>query len=603
VLPLGSSELGSMWSVFLTVLQPIGTSIPGGIAVANVKLYVNLLNDYELVVPTFQGKKLIANSALKSLAPSLHASIGEGRGSAIAGKVASVAEVLSKVPIIGSFAGPVSLVARGAESILDFFGFTRKNDEKSPSVVVSRSVTNVARVDGTDPSEMSALSICNSVTIDPAARGFESEDCMSYGSLFPRWTLIKTFDWTMLSTSDEVLATIPVTPSYGISLVDPAGDGIHFTTAGFVGLPFAYWRGGMKYKILIPVSKMHRGALQIIWVPIGADPTVEVTNRSLNRIVDISCEGDINISIGFARDEPYLQNRIVTDDLLIFPTGTTNGFLSFKVVNPLVSQSETANTRVFVFACADTDMDFAMPRDELKFGTTEVSDFVIRSSILLQGKALGDDLSVTTDVVEVLVPPTGTFPSKDLLWGETINSVRSLMQKPSMLDRLITSGSALTSNVDYPNYFLIPGIVSTTYASILPVWTWAGYYRALFYGISGSERYKIFPKDQTWVGVSRTFRRALSTIVSTMSPMTFSGSHRGCEFVIPYYQPRKFVPSYSQDERDDGIHVSVFQQSLNTTSQETVVYYSLGPDVAVTSFRQVPKVIFTTTPLAVTNWF
>lgn len=610
-LPLGSAELAAMWKVYIHCLKPIGTSIPNGVTTGYIKIYINLIQDYELTVPVFQARKLIANKALKTLAPSIHASIGEGKGSALVGKVAEFAEAASKLPVIGAFAGPAAVVARGAQSILDYFGFTRDSNESVPIAVVNRSVTNVARLDGPDPSEIAALSMNNAVTIDPAARGFQSEDCMATADLYPRWTLVDSFDWTTLMASDTIIGSVPVTPSFGRAFSGTGFEGIHFTTAGYVGLPFSFWRGTMEYRIIIPVSKTHRGTVQLIWVPIGANPAVDVTNRSLNRIVDITSESEVVLSIGYARDEPYLENRLMTKSMAILPEGAANGFLSIKVINPLLAQSSTSNTKIFVYARANPDMDFALPRDLVSFGASTIASYVIRTQVALQSKmvlqsgAIGDDILVTNESPEPLVPTPNTYPGAELLWGESINSVRGLMQKPSQINRSSTIGTNITVTSHFPNYFLLPGQASAVYTSVLPVWTWIGYYRGLFYGVSGSERYKLLPRDQAWAGMSRTLclTNDLVSYVSTLAPMTFTGSHRGAEFLLPYYQPKKFISSYCNDDRLDRVHIRLMMSSLNTNTQLTAIYVSAGPDITATSFRQVPSVIFNTTPLAATAWY
>lgn len=607
-LAIEDADLANMWSIFFTCLQPIGTAVPGGVSVCNLKVYASLLSDYELVIPRFQAKhKLIANETMKKLAPGLHASVGEGKGSAMANTIADVAEMVSKVPVVGAFAGPVSAVARAAAGVLDFFGFTRDSDEKTPTPFYTRSVTNVARLDGTDASEIAALSITNSVTYDPAARGFDSKDCMSFADLCNRWTLIKVYEWNMSMNGLDFLGTaIPVTPSYCMVDGGIVSNDFHLTTAGFVALPFAYWRAPMEYKIVIPVSKMHRGSLQIIWAPIGSTPfgDTDVTNRSLNRIIDVNAETEITLSVGFNRDEPYLQNRLCVDGMAIFPVGSTNGFLFFRVVNPLVAQTTTADTRVFVFARTNA-LEIAMPRDNINgvIGDT----FSLRSDLVLQGKgASGDDLDRETGVSNVLVPDPGAYPGMELHWGEKVTSVRALMQKPSQIETIEFSGDNNLANFVMPRYYMIPGQFSDV-VGLTPYFTWMGYYRALFYGISGSERFKLFPDRFCWLGVSRTFTANSDTFVPTLAPMSYSGPHNGYEVVVPFYYPRKFLPAYSNIETPGGVGIKTFISIVGlpsaTINTKVVPYVSAGPDISVTSFRQVPLLTLDNNPDPAKTWW
>jgi len=52
-----------------------------------------------------------------------------------------------------------------------------------------------------------------------------------------------------------------VTPGLA-SLAGPASTGARFfSTGGYVGLPFDYWRGDMEIMVEVLASPMHRGSL------------------------------------------------------------------------------------------------------------------------------------------------------------------------------------------------------------------------------------------------------------------------------------------------------------------------------------------------------
>ena len=393
-----------------------------------IKFYVSML-DVEMAVPHYQGKhKMVANDAMKTYAPKVHSLIGEGKGSKMAGQIADVAGQLSKVPVIGQFASGVEWASRGAEAVLDFFGFTRDTREVPPTSIVVRSVANVARLNGQDSTvECAALDGENLVTIDPHARGFRSEDDSAFASLFPRWTLVKTASWATTDATGAILFSIPVTPFYGIHKVPSYVDGtaVQLPVAGYIGLPFAYWRGTMVYKFVIPVSSLHRGCIQILWGTQHDNPIGEVTNVALNHVRDVTAGMEFTVRVGFAIKDPVCVSRIITDAIPITPTGASNGWLYVKVVNPLVSPNPTAGTSIHVFAAADPDMQFFAPRDHVRYMDSIAAprEYDMVRSLRLQG-TLGNGKE--DEAVIDLVPVSTVYPVKELLAGEAFGSYPGL---------------------------------------------------------------------------------------------------------------------------------------------------------------------------------
>jgi len=599
------SDFASMWQVSLSCLYPVSTAVAGGIVTGNIRVYASLV-DYELTIPHFQAKKSHDHDDHADMPKLVH----RGKASAVAGAVASVAEAAAQIPIIGSYAQTAGFVARTAESVLSYFGFTRESQEATPIPIVNHSVTNVAHCDGGDGSQTASLSFMNEISIDPTLAGFGEKDCLSNADLFSRWTLIKSFPWFCSSGASTIIGEIAVTPSF---VTEGSAHFVQFMPAGFVGMPFSFWRGDMEYKFIIPVSKIHRGVIRVAWVPneSGIPPLLDITNLSLNAIYDVTAQSTHNFTVGFARENPFLLNRIYSDDLPIKPIGSTNGSLFIQVVNPLQAQTATANTMIYVFARAKQNMEFAVPRDHLLFTTVddEMYNFKIMETQLqckidsldeefeivnrffqARSGALGDDDTNEEESITI-VESSGAFPGDKLYFGEKFCSVRELLQKPSQIPTI----SLVSGSIVLPAQFVNPGAIGTW--SFRPVWTWSGYLRSMFVGLAGSERIKVFPKQEMWIGASRYIQETSVAEVDftpTMSPMTFCGPNKGAEFNIPYYWNRKYLLGReSADSTTPGPKtlISCQGQTLDTPI-EVILYHSFGPDIRATCFRQVPVVRF-----------
>jgi len=572
--------IGQMWKVSLISIGPL--RMAGGLSTsANVKFYLNCLDDVELTVTRYQGRnKLKANDALKSHAPKIHDMIGEGRGSKIASAIGDAADVLSKVPMIGGAASVVSGVAHTAADVLGWFGFSRENREDTPSSFIQRNITNMAQIDTVANADVSSLCRDNKISVDPTLVSSDVEDVAAFSSLCARWTFVGVTTWDPTAVSFTDLLTIPITPFY----TPTSGLNYTLSPAGFIGLPFEYWRADTEFKVVVPISNFHRGTLQMIWAPYGTTvPAGDCTGVVVNEIVDIQPGEDYHFKIGFAKDTPYCSSRIYNDLILIPPVDATNGFFIIRILNPLVSTASTDSTKVSVFV-RHSNVQFALPRDCTWFpiaDNTLVFDS-LRDRITLQGKTIGEGSGIVTREY-TLYPDSNVSASalSDLYTGETVLSVRGLMQKLSQY-------TTLSARTAVPGFSLIP-------RTSVP-FTWAGYYSSMFTGIACSERWAIpacSASNQSF-GAARlpigSF--GITSATPTMAPMSTSTTgNQGMEFLIPYYTPRKFERPWNYGSTStETVTLSFNNVSLGTMATYNR-YYSFGPDIRLAGFRMLPLVV------------
>jgi hypothetical protein len=599
------------WAVSVSCLSAIKTSIPGGNQVGSIRIFANLLDDYVLAVPHLQGKPALrANHAMKTMAPKVHERVS--KASSAVSMIEDTANKLSGVPIIGPYAETAAKAAHSVKKVMGWFGFTRETDERPPIVVTNRSVTNVAHMEGSDSSDVAALAMINEISTDGSLAGFSSNDCLATADFFSRWTLVKQATWSPDAAVGTVITSIPVSPMYGSQVINDADMyGFVLTTAGYFGIPFQYWRGDMEYLIIIPVGKLHRGSLQLLWLPVGSTLTATVTNTTLNAIYDVSAGGEKIVSVGYARDLPYLETRIITDSLTIVPQGSTNGQLYLRVINPIISPNSSAAipVDVLIFARAKPNLEFAVPGSEVIYMTPDGSGldtYDLRSHVVYQG-ALGDEDQHAPEPVE-LVKASGEYPAEKLLFGERIESIRALLQKPSQLfsyEGLLAQENISTNMPQFGPHIWGSGFVQGASADVTG-WTWQAWFRVCFTGMATSERIKVFPESECWLGASHwtelSFGASLPSSVSTLAPMTFCGPNKGAEFLIPYYTPKKFELSYDRQDTSFGQH-RILRDFSSVMERRAVLYHAFGPDTRVTCFRQLPVMLLSKQVQELSPWF
>lgn len=569
-LPIDQLTTVHMWELYLYALAPVRTAIAGGTAYGHVVVYANVINDFVMSIPRYQVK------------------FSEG-----AQTVSNVSSLFSNVPVIGPFAHAVSGIAGHIGDVASMLGFTRRA-VSPPHPGSLYSISNVATIDSDDPSLVAGLSAANSISIDPMLHSQEEVDVASFESLFARWTLVEQFLWNPEDQPGELLDVMSVSPFFSNTFAD-TGTGL--TTAGYVGLPFEWWRGDMEYMIVIPVSKLHRGTLQVFWTSSTDHPTsqgTDPTNISPNVIHDVSSGRDLIIGVGYTMAEPVKGCRLLSRHSGIFEE-FANGQLCFRVVNPLRSQLGETQTpvHVLVFARAASNMQFGYLSDDIHWYDTEsdLHTYQRSTSVWYQGGASGDE-DLREPVIKYILPPSGEYPLKDVLMGESVRSVRALMQKPSHIplesgyatNRIPRGGPVFTNTMS-----LFDGLLPST---PLPC-----HYRLLFAAVAGSERVKLNLCEDANVSVHR-YLNGRTIYAHPLAPITYSGPQRGAEYLLPYYRNNKFVPGNAIRSQyvgggtpPEGIIISTDSASAEGSVEAPNVFWCYGPDLRISNFAQVPELV------------
>lgn len=613
------SGLEGMYEMRVYCYHPItqgnGATTPDG----TISFYARCQSDVELIIPYQQGKKepSLVTRGRDQINRTVQRATGGLKASQISGAIATASGALSGIPLIGALATPLAAGAAAVTSVLDWFGFTRSTGQKPPLPVVQRPFSNVATADGVDTSELCALSVGNSISVDPRIGGGDGSDAASFAYLTQHYVLVAYTAWTTSDAKGAVLDYYPVSPYF--TLAD-TNAGAVFPLAGYLGLPFSYWRADMEYKVVIPVSKFHRGALQLSWTRqnvSAADPT----NNQYNHIFDVTAGKEWEFTVGYADPTPMLEAWPHAFSDSIYSSAGCNGTLRIGVVNPLEAPSATAGTTIFLYARAKPGFQVGAPRTTWP-GTTDleahpIDDFA--SSVYLQGGALGDDV-VEVDRV-VLVPPAASFPLKEVCMGENVESARMLVQKFSH----DVGASRVFGSAGYNTVILnhIPMYPSTSqhlnYSPAAPAsapdpicFNWFSWYAALFVGVASSTRYKIINAGADPMPFA--LYAANTNLGINVSAATFAGSFgavsavwpprqaEGLEVTVPYYHNHKYLPTYgitsaagvltgAAPGRVDVLNAPPIVSGTATPTPAIALYIAAGPDVRFHTFR-CPKRVY-----------
>lgn len=497
---LGNFGLRS-WRLAAYTVVPLQSMI-STTAVANIKIYANFKPGYKLCNAFFQageatdglaGFRKKGREMRDSAAKRVTSATGGHTISGMTSAVANVATSLAgAIPVIAPFAAPIAAGMSAISSVASWLGFTREALVYHPEPVVQRLVSNFATTDGVDTSERLVMLSDAVLSIDPQIGGGVSDDLLCFESLRRRWSLVTSFDLTTSSAVGK-LFEVPVTPSLGGVYLGK----IFLSPAGYYGLPFQFWRGGMEYMIYIPSSPNMRGGLQILWSPAvtlsgtlaaySADPT----NRLNNVILDLNCTQQHIIKVPYSSAQNMMENEIIAENKYANRTyQTCNGSLTFYLTSPYVApRTGLISTKVLVLARPMADMVFAEPR-------WTINDIPLTAAIVMQSDK-SEGVDPTGDVFETTIisaPMTSSFDVARELTSEVAPSARALMQKFTEV--------AIVGSPDFTMTAMVPPSNGITYSewhqpsslrdnSGLGAWTWCNHYAMMFTGFKGGCRVKI----------------------------------------------------------------------------------------------------------------
>jgi hypothetical protein len=587
-LPLGASYGPGCWRLLIWGLSPLQNTLSTAPLTGRIQVYARMMPGYSLENLAYQSGKSTMSSGTSLLS----------RGMATLGEA---------MPSIAPLTVPLSKGLAAASSVADMFGFTRDSAPVAPTPMVRRMINNLAPVDSEDTGEIVALSVANSVSIDPAIGGGSHGDPTTFESLMERWTIMDIISITPETTG--FIRDIPVTPY----ILNRTSTGLYPTVAGWIGMPFSSWRGSMEYDIYIPSSANIQGSIQVAWDP---DPSSaisyvgDITHKLSNVIIDLKGTSSTRITVDYSQPKPVADAIWVRETAtLIVPTGL-NGRLVFIMNAPLTAPREGFyNLNIIVMARAKSNMRFGNPssRSKRNQGGNGVNLAFDTHDIKYQSGSVDSDMHHPTSSSEsvTLNKASDKYPTTELFFGEEFHSVRALMQKLTPLGTVLYN--EISSIAYWPHFPPMPSSSTTVeWAQLFlatsqpPPSTYLGWYSAAFVGQRGSTRVKFVSGTTEQVdgfsmppGLPANIPLARGFEGLMIFDRQTAGNALGAEFQFPYYSNVKYyltraIYDYDSINTQNGRFDYLLERS-DGDSTGSPIYIGAGPDYSVTRFRRIPS--------------
>lgn len=377
------------------------------------------LEDVALSAPTSEG-------ALQ--AEEIKDEYSEGPLSKPASAIARSTGMLADLPIVGNFFTAASFAAGKVAGVAKLFGYTNTPVIDDVHAFKSQPMPQVASCDIGVPSEKLTLDSKNEMTIDPRVFGVDSTDELSLNYFCGRESFIFDFPWDNTMSPGYNMASIAVHPDVKRAIAGTNQTFVHRTPMGHAYHLFKYWRGDIIYRFKIICSQYHRGRIMIAW-----DPKNNFGSNSgeivFNKIVDISENTDITVTVPYMQPTAYLENYKDTNTGEYWrvpggPIGTpgfyTNGNLCVYVNNQLTAPVTGTTIKILVYARAGPNFELAAPSDvgatnsPYSVQSEEIARYGVEDTTSL---TLGNVKSITDDNINLVYH------------GESIKSLRTLYRR------------------------------------------------------------------------------------------------------------------------------------------------------------------------------
>ncbi len=445
------TEVQKMGTINHVIFAPLAVAVTGGSTTVTVRTYA-WMTDVELMGSTsklsLQGDEY-----------------GEGPVSLPASAIAAAAGALTKIPVIGRFARATEIGAGAISKMASLFGYTNVPviENVCPYQPMNAPMLSSSGI-GT-PVQKLSLDPKQELSIDPSFHGIGSTDELAMSFIRSRESYFGATSWSTTDLADTQLFNVRINPNLahyiGLnnSLSNQVGIRAYHVPLSYVGALFKHWRGDLKIRIKVVVTKFHKGRLKISYDPRNDITTTNpAENTVYTEILDIGEKDDVTFTIPYHQDLGWLQvddsftNNWSVGNTRAPRTGIDNGVLTIRVLNTLTAPA-AGSVNLLFFVSGGDNFEFANPK-----GAN-----VIANSVPMPFALQGEE---TTDVVSEQIV-IGT-PSQQITerygqnFGEAILSLRTLLHRSSLTQYL-------------PSAAVSTGIYNYRYAQFKRMPCWPGY--------------------------------------------------------------------------------------------------------------------------------
>ncbi len=351
-------------------------------------------------------------------------------------KVSKVANAISGIPLVSSYAKGVAWASNISADVASVFGWSKPREEEGQTNVYKQTLRYAGTCDGPNSALPGGISVLNRLeTIDYGS--YTNEDEMSTKFLYSVPYFAGAFTWNVGDAPGHNYYSHKLSPTSILTTVtDTVGahsltyeEHVPFT---YLAKFFAFWRGSLKLTMKFVKTQMHSGRLQVTWTPInnpGTTPDLTTSSYSKRAIIDIRTEDTVTFELPYLIFSDYLPTAANSYE------ATTSGQIDVMLLNDLRAPESCAQSiEVLVFISAGDDFELAVPcpcEDSSVPYIPQSSEVVIARPQSSEAVLVRDSIKQGTTMVSKEIGGVNTrkddlFHAKRCI-GEKLMSVKSLL--------------------------------------------------------------------------------------------------------------------------------------------------------------------------------
>jgi hypothetical protein len=371
---------------------------------------------------------------------------GQGVISKPASAIADIANRLSSMPMIGSFATATSMISSGIGNMASLFGYTNVPVIEDVMPFKNQPFPQLSTTQIGVPCEKLTLDPKNELSIDPKITGLDVGDELNISHMCSREAYIETIFWTSADVTDDLLWNLRVEPGYIVTktITQTAVQG---TPAWMASRLFKFWRGDIIFRFKFLCTKYHRGRVRITWDPYGdVSATPDSTTQVYNKIIDITSETDVEFRVPFIQETSYLEvpQTQIAESFSFSPItnnyGKSNGVLTIRVLNAQTSPVASADIAIVAFTrCAD-NIEFCTPQ----VLPTNYYPYIMQSKPVSDSDGCSSLSYDNPTLYDMGMQSTKANENLNLIhMGEKVNSLREILRRQSYHSTLAYNDAAV----------------------------------------------------------------------------------------------------------------------------------------------------------------
>lgn len=305
--------------------------------------------------------------------------------------VASVGHMIEGIS--SSILGPIGdFAGEAGDAAPALLGFSAPPIDTHLTPITPLTSACTANVIGEVPTTVLGASQCTHIVRPPGLFG-TNEDEMHVYNMVKQWQLLYVTSWSP-STPAGIRWQYPIMPGLYFTTTPTVYPHIaHPTRLAYLTTLFQYWRGGLKFKIVLSKTALHTGLLELEYqAGHGTVRSVGAQSGALPRVLwDISRSNSIEITIPYnswSAWTPCMTWPFFGPDV---PAGLSysTGRLQVNIINPITDSSGTVSGPVpmiwWISACPDFEFTSPIIHNTITYST----DFVNLSNPATNSKSEG----------------------------------------------------------------------------------------------------------------------------------------------------------------------------------------------------------------------